>query len=556
MTDGSHLSEPPVTPEARSRPLPPPLVFGLLALAWGGLLLLYPLALRPDPITRVDKLLLTGQYYAAVQETTAQASTHAATDPLPADVLLRSGMLAAIRGDYPTAERLLWQAISGELDPPAHELALLYLGHTMVRQQPADHAATRQVWRQRSRCRAAACPLAGAYQAIQAEWRLQQGDYAAAEDGFRAALELPLGADWQRFASYRLALVQAARTPETALALLAAPTPRQNSRWQRMSSPLIPARALQNRARLHELLTTPPHERRQLLGQMYTALGMDELALQVLQATPAVSPHQQAARAHIAYLQWRSSQHHASTSALETLALLYPDEPGVQTLLVLAEIIEASQQTTSSITATTITTDTLVLLPDERAATSLAWGVWHLSQRDYLGASTAFQQALEQASAAQRGRFALTIARFHLDTAYEICTDGRAAAESAVRALPESSAAWGLLAAARYQCGEFAPAIAAAETALLLAERTGSPAAAAHFYLGAALAHQGNPAAARPHLIRAADLAPASVWRERAELLLDRLAPVGAAPWLNLVSQPQKACYELRRTRSDTQSRF
>lgn len=91
-------------------------------------------------------------------------------------------------------------------------------------------------------------------------------------------------------------------------------------------------------------------------------------------------------------------------------------------------------------------------------------------------------------------------------------------AETAAAAAPEDPQALTLLAAHRYHCGQFAGAAEAARAA----RRTGGG-PDAFYYLGAALAALGDAEQARSALIRAADLAPASDWRRRAELALGML---------------------------------
>lgn len=106
-------------------------------------------------------------------------------------------------------------------------------------------------------------------------------------------------------------------------------------------------------------------------------------------------------------------------------------------------------------------------------------------------------------------------AQFHLATTYELCERGLPLAEQAASASADDPVALTTLAAHRYHCGELAGAVAAARAA----QAAGSGPAAA-YYLGAALAALGDSANARVALIQAADLAPASDWRRRAELVL------------------------------------
>ncbi|HEX9370979.1 MAG TPA: hypothetical protein VF897_08235, partial [Roseiflexaceae bacterium] len=103
--------------------------------------------------------------------------------------------------------------------------------------------------------------------------------------------------------------------------------------------------------------------------------------------------------------------------------------------------------------------------------------------------------------------------RFHVDTSFHVCEAGRDAAEQAARALPGDPRALVALASTRVSCGDPSGARLAAEQAL----QRDAASAEASYYLGRALAALGDRAAARTALVNAADLAPASTWRERAE---------------------------------------
>jgi Flp pilus assembly protein TadD len=104
----------------------------------------------------------------------------------------------------------------------------------------------------------------------------------------------------------------------------------------------------------------------------------------------------------------------------------------------------------------------------------------------------------------------------HLDLAYKLCSDGMAAAQEATALAPADGEAWQTSAAVYYHCGRFTDAIAAAQQGL--AHAPDNP--ALHFFLGSALWEANQRDEGRDHLIRAADLAPNSQWRERAEELL------------------------------------
>ncbi|NJN93594.1 MAG: hypothetical protein HC875_05605, partial [Anaerolineales bacterium] len=341
-------------------------------------------------------------------------------------------------------------------------------------------------------------------------------EYAAARAGYQTALQARLNTTWRTYAATRLALLEAATDPNAAVAYLDATRTWQLFPAVPFSAALLPpaAEVTQQATQLRAILTANPADRLQLLGQLYTEQGRYDLALDTFAQIPPESPHIVSARAYMAYLQWRSNPEQENLNSLEALVLAYPNQPAAQTLLAVAQLGEAGLH------ATEPSTRTLALLPPDRPDTALAWALWYIQQRDYLQASLQYQEALRTARPSQVGRYALQAARFYLESSYEICTDGLPAAETAVRAMPNTADAWTVLAAVRYQCSEFAAAIEAAEQARTLAQQAGVQRADATFYLGAALAYMGDAAAARPLLIEAADLAPASIWRERAELLL------------------------------------
>jgi hypothetical protein len=499
-------------PSSRS-PLAAHLLAGTVTLLLLALLfaLLDGLLLRPDRLWLVDRLFARGHYYAALHEYD-QLAQQAETGP----VLLRLGIVHTLRGEFSEAEARLWYALSRDLEPDAHELAVLYVGHVLASR--GQLAEGREAWREESDCAATspACPYAGPRRIREAEWLLSMGDYAAARAGYREGLALPLPADWEALARYRLALLQAAEQPTLARDTLAAAPPVSTTSPDPLLRPLLtrsPADLDAASARLAAVLRAEMPERARLLGQIYREAGYADLALaQFEQARPraddTLAVAMQAAQARFAM-----GEPDASLRQLRRLRARHPADPRAATLLAMLQIARSN-----TITATVALSPSLRALPQGRAETHLAWAAWHLRQSDYMAASAAYQEALVLALPAEQGRYALLVADFHLRTAFEVCRGGLPAAEDAVAALPDSADAWAMLAAHRYQCGDFAGAQAATQSALALAD---APRADAMFYLGAAYARQGAWAEARPLLIRAADLAPAAIWRQRAEQLLE-----------------------------------
>jgi tetratricopeptide (TPR) repeat protein len=479
------------------------LLLALLGVLVDGLLL------RPNRLWSADRLFASGHYFAALQE-----YTHLAQEAETGPVLLRLGIVRTLRGEFPEAEARLWHALSRDLEPAPHELAGLYVGHVLASR--GQLAEGRDAWRDETHCGATPeqCPYAGPRMVREAEWLLTSGDPAAAREHYRAALALPLPPDWHALARYRLALLQAAADPAQAQATLAAP-PRHTAPTEPLLRPLLPLSPAESddaTARLAAVLRAAPPERARLLGQLYRDAGLARLALEQFEQAQAGAADTLAVAMQVAQARFAMGQPDASLRQVRRLAAQHPRDPRATTLLAMLQIAASD-----TITETATLSTTLRALPRRRAETHLAWAAWHLQQSNYLAASGAYQEALALAPPDERGRYALLVADFHLSTAYELCSDGLAAARVAVDALPERADAWASLAAHRYQCSDFEGARRAAQQALELAD---TPRADALYYLGAAHARQGNREAAYPLLLQAADLAPASVWRERAELLL------------------------------------
>lgn len=456
-----------------------------------------------DDLRRADRYFSSGQYHAALQE---YASLSARYDTV--ETALRLGMVRTVRGEYDLAERALRRAMALQPQGDQRSLTALYLGQVLERRGQRHDAA---LWARAADCPAGAlCPYAGPQRIVRAEWALQQGDYAAAESDYRAALDRALPADWHALAVYRLALLQGARDPAAALALLTTtPSP---SQWpDPFLTPLLPS-ARAETDQLQTVLQADPAQRPQLLGQFYLDRNLYGLAeAQFAQVAPD-DPNALAAAAYAAYTRWRAGETRVGLQRLEALVAAHPDNSRARTLLALAYL--SAEDTAAAWAQLDVILDDAPGDPD----THLVWANWYVAQRDYINARDEYQRALLQAPPDERGAYALLVAQFHLNTTYELCDAGLIAAELAVRSLPASADAWTTLAGSRYQCGDFAGAAEAARNAL---DRTASAAAA--FYLGAALNGMGDRAAARQVLVRAADMAPASIWRERAEAALAHL---------------------------------
>ena len=195
--------------------------------------------------------------------------------------------------------------------------------------------------------------------------------------------------------------------------------------------------------------------------------------------------------------------------AIEVIVAEHPQNARLRSLLALAYLDRREP------TRAQAQLEVLRKLAPRAAETYLAWGQWNTAQSDYTAAAADYRRAVDAAPPDQRGTYMLALARFQLDATLRVCEDGLPAAEQAARLL-DNGAAWTILAESRLSCHDYAGASGAATSAL---EREPSNAEAA-FYRGQALALLGQRDAARQSLIAAADFAPASDWRVKAERAL------------------------------------
>lgn len=477
----------------------------LLALALGLLWQSLRLASAPSPLDdlrRFDGLFLAGRYHDALNGYRALTSR----SPGLAVAFAHQGMVEALRGEYPAASRSLATALGKGLRGDEHDLVRLYQGRVSLGMGLRDEAG--QFWGTlgpRSRL----LPLR---RVLEGESLLRAGEPAAAEASFRAALGPGLPGTWRALVHRRLAALRATATPRAALAELdqSAQTgpPDADQRLVAWAAPLLPAGA-PDAAALRAALTAEPARRPQLLGQLYLDAGLYGLAAAQFDAA-AAGTDALAARAYAAYTRWQAGQRAAGRAGLEALVREHPEEPRARVLLALAYLAESDTDKAhaelSSIRA----------LTPQAADTHLAWAQWYAAQHDYVAAAESYQRALAEAPPAQRGAYALELSGFYVSTELHICDDGLQAVGQAARLLPDSPRAQTNLAAALLRCGD--PAAARDAAAQALAHDPANPEAS--YYLGRALAALGDRGAARRALVSAADLAPASAWRERAETQL------------------------------------
>lgn len=463
--------------------------------------------LQPDPrddLRAADRLFVAGRYHEALHAYLRLAPS------LPV-AQLRVGMVQTLRAERGPAERALRSAMERGLSPADYHLALLYLGQALA--VDGRYALAQHTWQLMEDCRSfAACGYRGYGRLLAAEAAFQQSEDRQAEAGFRAALAEPLPQAWAVHAHYRLAMLLAAHEPAAALEALTTPVA-SPAPTQPLVAPLLPALETAP-AQLAAVLDAPADQRLQLLGQIYLAQGRLDLAEAQFSQIAADSPYAHAAAAYSAYTHWRAGATDLGLTRLAELVAANPDAARPRALLALVHLSAANDD------AAYEAIEALAELLVNEADLELAWASWYTARREYHLASLAYDRAIAAATEQQQGDYAILAARFHLATTYELCQVGWPMAELAARERPNHAEALTLVAAHRYRCGAFADAISAAQAA----QAAGAGAEAA-YYEGQAHQALGANAQARQALIRAADMAPASVWRERAEEALRYVGP-------------------------------
>lgn len=493
----------------RIRRFRPPLPPVRVVLGWALLLILLTIGglqiFRPDPrdaLRAADQLLAAGRYHEAL-------AAYGPLAPALPEAQLRLGLVRALRGERVAGERALRLAMQRGLAPGDYHLALIYLGQLLANDGRA--ALALRTWALLEDCRSpAACAYRAPGRLLVAESALRRGDYPVAEAGYIAALSEPLPPGWAGLANYRLALLRAPRDPASALATLATRLPTGASTAPLLAPLLAPLGAQPDQ--LAAVLAEPDATRPQLLGQIYLSLDLYGLAEDQFARVDPQGPEALSAAAYAAYARLRAGDAADGTARLEALVEQHPDEPRARTLLALAYLsAQAGEAARDQI-------DAVAQLVPGDPDVHLAWASWYAARHEYAEAGLEYGRALAQAPQPERGRYALLGARFHLATTYELCESGLPLAELAAEYGPTDAGTLSVLAAGRYHCGQYTGAAEAARAA-----RVAGAGPDAAYYLGAALAALGESSEARTELIRAADLAPASIWRQRAELALSYL---------------------------------
>lgn len=454
------------------------------------------IALRPDPydaLRRADARFAAGHYRAALAAYTELATTLS-------EAALRRGIVFTVRGEVDPARRALVAAIKAGLRPRDYQLAVLYLGRVAAIE--GDIAAARQTWQSLSHCDPDRCAQRDL---LLADDDLRNGRIEAALAVYRAVALDALPADWASFVIGRramvAALVDSAATPDLTIPATSFPP-------DPFTQPLLPPAP--DPATLAAVFAAEPAARPQLLGQLALDLGFNRLALAFLAQVDPAGPHGLAAAIYRAYAHLRLGDRQQGVEQLEQLAAAHPDDPRIGPLLALAYLnsgdLEAAGERLQRLHAA----------GHGGPALALAQAGLALAQRDFVAAADAYEQAVIAAPVAERPRYALLAARFHLDSGFERCTSGLQAAQAVVNVLPTDPEALTVLAGTRYYCGDAAGAQAAAAAAL-----EAGAGVEARFYYGLALSAAGDRANGRAALELVADQAPASMWRQRAETALE-----------------------------------
>lgn len=451
-----------------------------------------------------DQLFIQEQYYQALQ--------FVRTSPTPYEPVIwaRKGMLHSLRNEPSLANQSFAVALRSGLSGLEYDLLRLYQGYNSWKRGYQDEA--RNAWDQIDRRSA----LTGLRLVLEAEVSLNQQDFVRAERELRQALTYPLPVDWFRFTHQRLALLRASSDLVSALNELqlseSKPTEPASGHYFQLAQALLPHSSLTS-TQLRNILEAPAEQRAQLLGQTYLELAWYPLAELQFAAIPESSPLWFSAVSYLAYTQWQIGASDESISQLSKLMESYPEDPRPRALLALIQL-SASQEDEARIQLNLVRT----MAPYE-PDTFLAWAQWHSVKREYTQAAQAYENARTRAAPAERLKYSIAQIRFHLNTNTSVCSTALQVAEEAATLEQQNSDVWTLLAQVQLACKQTQQALYSSQQALRLNNKH----AEAYFYQGEALISLKQRDAARASLIQAANLAPSSIWRNRAEELLQQL---------------------------------
>lgn len=450
----------------------------------------------------------------SIAEARQQYLALARATQVPPLVLVRLATIELLRGSCPDAQTYAARAIA----QPSVRRDEAAQAHLIAGQCAALRGAPERAeaaWRSvdpRSR-------YVRLVELLRGEQALRAGHVATAIPAYRAALDgrgaaaTPPPELWTMLARFRLALLLAADAPAEAQGLLATiplalPAPAPETR---PFLPLSTSDLAQQSLQLRSILSQPAAQRTQLLGQQLLHLELYRLAIVRFEQIEDGSVETLAlAGAATAYARWQLGQQTAATAQLQELAGAIPDSPAVATLYATAAI-QAGQ-----LDAADLALNVAEARDPLDPALALVRADVLIGRREYARAIEELRRARDIARPEVRGRYALALSNQHLRLTYDLCGGGISAARDATTIAPRDPAAWQSLAAALYHCRAYEEAVSVARSGLEHAPDH----AALRFFLGAALWASDRRDEARPQLLAASDLAPASEWRIRAEQLL------------------------------------
>lgn len=454
------------------------------------------LALRPDPydtLRQADTLFVAGHYRAALV-------TYASLTNLLSDASLRLGIVLTVRNETDLARRAFASAIQAGLRPREYQLAVLYLGNLAMRE--GDTAAAYRTWQTLTDCTPLLCTVRDL---LLADVDLKEGRLDQAFHIYRSVAIEQLPSDWAKLTVERQTLLATLFNPTN---VSITPIPQSATFADPFLQPLLPP--MIGSDMLNHVLTLDSATRQQLFGQLALDMGYERLALAFFDQAEPAGEHGLAAAIYRAYTHLRLGNRQEGIEQLKQLADAHPDDVRIWSLLTAAYIytgdLNAAVNSLQRIQASGRSDPAIALIQAKLA----------FAQRDFVAAADAYEQAVILAPTNERSYYLTLAARFHLDSGFERCTSGLQAAQAAVNISPNDPDALTILAGTRYYCGDLPGALQAADAAL-----EAGAGSEARFYYGLTLSAQGDLDQGRAHLEAVADQAPASVWRQRAETVLE-----------------------------------
>ncbi len=466
---------------------------GLLLLTFSG-----AIALRPEP--QADAFRDAERLWQAGRIAEARRAFDALDDsPV---VHLRRAQIAVMRGECVVAQHAAAHALQLPLRRDEAALAHMIAGVCAARAGKDERAeAEWQAVDPHS-------PLRLLTHVLRGEIALRDGRSTDAARHYTAALESSPRDPWRSLIVTRLALVapdeSTERLASVPLSLSAATSD------TRALLPIAPAAIVADAQQLRAILSQAEPQRAHLLGQFALDRELHRLALSYLERVPDDSPQALLARAQSAYARFMLGQVDAALGQFAELATGAPDDPAVATLY--ATLLVSRGDLEAASTALDVAESYHPLDP----AIALARSEVLAARRDYGRAIAELRRARDIARPDARGRYAIALARFYLQTTHDVCGGGIAAAREATAIAPDAPESWQTLAATLYHCRAYHASADAARRGLAIAPDH----AALQYYLGAAQWHSGATGAAQARLIKAADRDPAGEWRRRAEAML------------------------------------